>query len=162
MNRQIRNPKSQIPNQKAMFKIKSEQIRLFQPDAEEAFVGRVMEYLLENHPDATVEIPHETMRVNNLADEILREMVRGGLARARNHGIEWKSTLLSYVVLQFIVAPNFDRHPKARKFFRETAPIDDAGLESLTDEMTDEDWEMIEKRYDPQAWNLTINEEVNV
>src|SRR5215213_2973987 len=141
-----------------MFKIKSEQIRMFQTDAEEAFVGRVMEYLKENHADATVQLPGESTTVAGLTDEFFREMVRGGLNRARNHGIEWKSTLLSFVVLLFIVAPNFDRHPKARKFFSETETIDDAALESLMDEMADEAWELIEKRYDPQAWTLPVNE----
>jgi hypothetical protein len=139
-----------------MFKIKSEQIRMFQPDAEEAFVVRVMEYLVENHPDATVQLPAETTTVAKLTDEVFRELVRGGLNRARNHGIEWQSTLLSFVVLLFIVAPNFDRHPKARRFFSETETIDDAAMENLMDEMTDEDWEAIEKRYDPQAWTLSI------
>jgi hypothetical protein len=135
---------------------------MFQPDAEEAFVGRVMDYLKEKHADATVQMPLEKCAVADLGDEIFREMVRGGIARARNHGIEWKSTLLSFVVLLFIVAPNFDRHPKARKFFSETETIDDAALENLMDEMTDEDWEAIEKRYDPQAWTLPVQEGVNV
>ena len=145
-----------------MFKIKSEQIRLFQPDAEEAFVGRVMDYLRENHSNAEIGLPDGKTTVAALADEKLRLMVQDGLRRGGDYRIEWKSTLLSFVVLLFIVAPNFDRHPKARKFFNETETIDDAALEGLMDEMTDENWAAIERRYDPQAWNLTINEEVNV
>jgi hypothetical protein len=145
-----------------MFKIKSEQIRLFQPDAEAAFVVRVMDYLKENHADEVVHLPNSTVRVAELPDGILREMVRGGIIRAENHGIEWKSTLLSFVVLLFSAAPNFDRHPKARKFFSENATIDDAALESLMDAMTDEDWEALEKRYDPQAWTLPVNEGASV
>jgi hypothetical protein len=145
-----------------MFKIKSEQIRLFQPDAEEAFVVRVMDYLKERHPDAAVQFPEITSRVAELPDETLQKTVRGGLERGREYGIEWKSTLLSFVVLLFIVAPNFDRHPKARDFFARTETIDDAALESLIDEMTDEDWTAIEKRYDPEALNLTTGEEEKI
>jgi hypothetical protein len=130
---------------------------MFQPDAEEAFVGRVMEYLRENHAEAKVQMPEETTPVSALSDEILRELVRGGLNRARNHGVEWKSTLLSFVVLMFVVAPNFDRHPKARRFFRERETIDDAALETLMDEMTDEDWTAIENRYDQRAWTLPVD-----
>ena len=145
-----------------MFKIKSEQIRVFQPDAEEAFVGRVMEYLKEKHADATVYLPPGASHtVADLPDEIFREIVRVGIRRARDYGIKWKSTLLSFVVLLFIVAPNFDRHPKARNFFSRTTIIDDEAMERLMDEMTDEDWATIEKRYDPRAWKLMIGEEVN-
>ena len=141
-----------------MFRVKAEQIRMFQPDAEEAFVVRVMDYLKEKHPDAIVQLPHGESRVAGLPDNIFRETVRDGIRRGGDYGIEWKSTLLSFVVLLFIVAPNFDRHPKARKFFRETETIDDAALESFLDEMTDEDWAAIEKRYDPRAWNLLVLE----
>ncbi len=145
-----------------MLKIKSEQIRLFQPDAEAAFVVRVMDYLKENHIETDVNLPNGTIRVDELPDEILRQMVRGGLKRGGEYRIEWKSTLLSFVVLLFIAAPNFDAHPKAANFFAQTETIDDAALESLMDEMTDEDWTEIEKSYDAAAWNLTISEGVNV
>lgn len=145
-----------------MLKIKSEQIRLFQPDAEAAFVVRVMDYLKENHAETDVNLPNGAMRVDELPDEILRQMVRGGLKRGGEYRIEWKSTLLSFVVLLFIAAPNFDAHPKAANFFAQTETIDDAALESLMDEMPDEDWTEIEKSYDAAAWNLTISEGVNV
>jgi hypothetical protein len=145
-----------------MFKIKSEQIRLFQPAAEEAFVGRVMDYLKENHAAEPVRLPNGETTVAGLPDETLREMVRGALARAGDYRIVWKSTRLSFVVLLFIGAPNFDAHPKAASFFRQTETIDDAALENLTDEMTDEDWAEVEKNYDPQAWNLPIAEGASV
>ncbi len=145
-----------------MLKIKSEQIRLFQPDAEAAFVGRVMDYLKENHAETDVHLSDGTTRVAELPDAILRKLVRGGLKRGRDYRIEWKSTLLSFVVLLFIAAPNFDAHPKAANFFAQTETVDDTALESLMDEMTDEDWTEIEKSYDAAAWNLPISEGVNV
>ena len=145
-----------------MFKIKSEQIRVFQPDAEAAFVVQVMDYLKEKHADATVHLPQGiSYTVADLPEETFREIVRVGLRRAGDYRIKWKSTLLSFVVLLFIVAPNFDRHPKARNFFNQTTIIDDEAMERFMDEMTDRDWEAIEKRYDPQAWKLMIVEEVN-
>lgn len=123
---------------------------------------RVMDYLKENHAEEAIQLPTGKSTVSELSDETLREMVRGGIGRGKNYGIEWKSTLLSFVVLLFIVAPNFDRHPKARKFFRETEKIDDEALEDFLDEMTDEDYEAIEKRYYVPAWNLPAGEGVNV
>jgi len=144
-----------------MFKISSEQIRTFQPDAEEAFIGRVMEYLKENHADEKVQIPDGKVEVGTLPEKTLRELVRGGLKRAAEHGIEWKSTLLSYLVLMFAVAPNFDRHPKARRFFSENETIDDERFEIFLDEMTDEDYAAIDRRYDVKAWNLPLVEGEN-
>jgi hypothetical protein len=145
-----------------MFKIKSEQIRLFQPDAEEAFVVRVMDYLKENHADSEVQLPNGKTTVAGIKDEILNELVRGGIKRGRDYRIEWKSTLLSFVVLLFIGAPNFDEYPKVSSFFVGAETVDDATLEGLMDEMTDEDWTTVESIYDPQAWNLVISEEQKV
>lgn len=144
-----------------MFKIKSEQIRLFQPDAEEAFVARVMDYLRENHGEETVQLPNEKTTVGKISDQTLREMVGGGIRRGREYRIEWKSTLLSFVVLLFISAPNFDEHPKVSSFFVGAETVDDAAMESLTDEMTDDDWVTVEKNYDAGAWNLIFSEEIN-
>ena len=145
-----------------MFKIKSEQIRLFQPDAEEAFVARVMDYLKENHADDDVQLPSGKTTVAGIKDDILTELVRGGIKRGRDYRIEWKSTLLSFVVLLFTGAPNFDEYPKVSSFFVGAETVDDEALESLMDEMTDEDWATVEKNYDPQAWNLVFSEEESV
>ncbi len=145
-----------------MFKVKPEQIRMFQPEAEAAFVGRVMDYLKENHGADKVETPKRKTTVGELPEAMLREMVEDAVRRGHDYRIEWKSTLLSFVVLLFIGAPNFDEHPKVSSFFVGAQTVDDAALESLLDEMTDEDWETVEKNYDPQAWNLMFNEEENV
>ncbi len=139
-----------------MLKISSEQIRTFQPDAAEAFVRRVMEYLRENHADAEVRYPQGATTVGALGDDYLAENVRGGLMRAGDHGIDWKSTLLSFVVLMFLTAPNFDEHPKAAQFFRSAQKVTDEELESFVNEMTDEDWERVEANYDAAAWNLPL------
>ena len=104
----------------------------------------------------------ELTTVAGIADEILGELVRGGIKRGRDYRIEWKSTLLSFVVLLFIGAPNFDEYPKVSSFFVGAETVDDAALESLMDEMTDEDWTTVESIYDPQAWNLVISEEQKV
>ena len=139
-----------------MLKISSEQIRTFQPDAAEAFVRRVMDYLRDNHADEEVRYPHGAMKVAEIGDDVLAENVRGGLARAGDYGIDWKSTLLSYVVLMFLTAPNFDEYPKAEQFFRNTEKVTDEELEAFLDVMTDEDWQRVESNYDAAAWNLPL------
>ena len=139
-----------------MLKIKSEQIRTFQADADEAFDRRVMEYLRENHAGEEVQYPNGKTTVAETSDEILAENVRGGILRARGYGIEWKSTLISYVVLMLLTAPNFDQHQKAAQFFQNTEKITDEELESFLDEMTDEDWQQVEENYDAAAWMLPL------
>jgi hypothetical protein len=133
-----------------MLKISSEQIRTFQPDADAAFERRVMDYLRENHAEAEIRFPHGATTVAETSDEILQEIVRGGILRASDYGIEWKSTLLSYVVVMFLTAPNFDRYSKAAQFFNETETI------------TDEDWSQVEKNYDAAAWSLPLQTGVAV
>ncbi|MBS1792237.1 MAG: hypothetical protein JSS81_00195 [Acidobacteria bacterium] len=137
-----------------MFKINAEQLRAFQPDADEAFVRRVTEYLLENHPDAEARLARNRFSVTALPVEKLREMIRGGLERAREHGIHWKSTLLAFVVLMFLAAPNFDEHLKAARFFRENETVDDERFENFVAEMSDDDWTAVEAAYDETGWRI--------
>jgi hypothetical protein len=137
-----------------MQKIRNEQIRAFQPEAEAAFERRAADYLKKKHSGVSVLLPGSTTTIGELSDEKLLELVRGGIARARSYGIEWKSTLLSFVTLLFLAAPNFDRHPKAVRFFSKNERITDEMLKDFLDTMTDEDWEEVEKAYDAGAWNI--------
>lgn len=139
-----------------MLIIRSEQIKVFQADAESAFVRRVMDYLKENHAETLVRLPHSTSSVAELPDEILQTTVQSGIKRGSSYGIALKSTLLSFVVILFLAAPNFDEHPKAVSFFSQKENIDDNDFEGLIDEMTDEDWAEVEARYNNQMWNLPI------
>lgn len=137
-----------------MLKIRPEQIREFQPQAENAFVERVAVYLKVNHPDELVRLPHGESKLGELPKEVLREMVSGGINRARAHGLEWKSNLLSFVVLMVIGAPNFDEHKKCAAFLRAEIISTEKRLEKMMEQMTDEDWEEIEANYSPGAWNV--------
>ncbi|HEY0457637.1 MAG TPA: hypothetical protein VGC97_00715 [Pyrinomonadaceae bacterium] len=139
-----------------MLKISSEQIRAFQPDADEAFVRRVSDYLRKNHAETQVHYPQGATTVAEIGDDALAENVRGGILRASDYGINLKSTLLSYVVLMFMSAPNFDEYPKAAQFFKDAEVIDDEALETFLDEMTDEDWSKVEANYNAAAWSLPL------
>lgn len=135
-----------------MLKIKSEQIKVFQPDADEAFVRRAAAYLRARHADAETRFAGKKTTVGEMSEEALREAARAAVKRAESHGIAWKSTLLSFVVLMFLAAPNFDAHPKAIEFFAQNETVDDEKFEAFLDEMTDEDWTQVEKNYDETVW----------
>lgn len=142
-----------------MLKLRPEQIRVFQPDAEAAFERRVVDYLKKNHAAVKIFLPEKSAAVADLPDEIFSRMVGSALRRARSHGIDWKSTLLAFVVLMAVAAPNFDRHPKASKFFAENENIGDEQLENFLSKMTDDDWAEVEANYDARAWQIEIKGE---
>lgn len=135
-----------------MLKIRSEQIRPFQPNAETAFVHRVMKYLRENHPETKVRFQGKQFTVVGLPDETLKNLVEKGIARAENYGLSWKSSLISFVVLMFIVAPNFDRQKYVAGVLTDDNIPADKRLEIITEQMMDEDWEKIAESYDEKSW----------
>ena len=139
-----------------MFKIRSEQIRLFQPDAEEAFVRRVMSYVRERHGNRSVNLPDGAVIISGLSEETLREMVEGGIARARAYGITWKSSLMSYVMLMFLTAPNFDEHRAVAEFLTNEEIEPDRRIDKMMDEISNKIWPEVEAHYDPKTWNLRI------
>jgi hypothetical protein len=143
-----------------MLKIRSEQIRPFEAQAKTAFVERVMNYLLENHADDVVTLPKFKSRVSALPDKVLREMVEGGIDHARNYGITWKSALISFVVLMFIIAPNFDEHERVEGVLKDGGIPADERVDKLLDELTDEEWDDIAKDYKPEAWRLPLEIEI--
>jgi hypothetical protein len=139
-----------------MLRIRPAQIRTFQPQADTAFVERVSAYLKVHHAGEPVRLPQGKKKLGELTEEVLREMVRGGILRARRHGIEWKSNLLSFVVLMVTGAPNFDEYEKTAAFLAdEEIPVEER-LGKIVEQMTDEDWKAVEQKYNPQTWILPM------
>lgn len=144
-----------------MLKIRSEQIRPFEPQAEQAFIRRVMNYVREKHGEAEVRLPKlGAIKVSDLRDETLSEMVKGGVARARGYKIEWASNLIAFVVVMFVVAPNFDEDERAAKFLKDEAVAVEERVDKMLDELTDEEWEEIAEKYDAETWQMPIKTSV--
>ena len=142
-----------------MLKIRNEQSRPFQPQAEDAFVNRVMEYLRKNHHDTEVYLPEsKNIKVADLSDALLREMVSGGVNRARVYEINWASNLISFVVLMFIAAPNFDEAEKVKEVLLDEKIEVEKRIDKLLARLTDHDWEKIAKTYSAKAWQLPMRE----
>ena len=125
-----------------MLRIREEQLRQFEPQADAALVARIVEHLHEEHADVTDTLP----------DDVLREMVEAGMARARGHGLTWESSLAAFVALMFEIAPNFDEHPRVRHYLDSSTVPPDERLNRLAASLSDEDWEAIERDYDAAAW----------
>ena len=143
-----------------MFKIRSEQIRVFQPEAEDAFVNRVAGYLRENHADDFVRLPETELKIAELPEANLREMVKGGIGAARRYGIEWKSNLIAFVTMMFVGAPNFDESEKAAQILNDETIAAEERIDKLTERLNDDDWMAIERNYNPRKWNLPMEEQL--
>jgi hypothetical protein len=144
-----------------MLIIRPEQLEVFRPVAEAAFERRVIEYLRENHADEVVVLPagereKKEIEVKGLDDETLNKLVRTGIDRARSYGMTWESSITAFVVLMFIVAPNFDEHPLIRRALRDGKVEPNLRVEEIWDRTTNENWEVARYSYDASGWGINL------
>lgn len=135
-----------------MLIIRPDQFEVFQPVAEAAFVRRVVEHLREDHAETVIQLPNEVVLVKQISDERFHEMVRNGIARARRYGIDWESAVTAFVVLMFVAAPNFDKHPLIQRVLKDERVEANLRVDRLWERTSEENWEAIKKNYDPAAW----------
>lgn len=142
-----------------MLMIRAKQLEVFRPVAESAFVRRVVAHLRDQHADAVIQLPNEVVLVKQISDERLRRMAAAGIARAREYGMDWESSITAFVVLMVVVAPNFDQHPLIERVLRdERVPANSRG-DQLWERTSEENWEVVRKNYDPAAWAVERVEE---
>jgi len=141
-----------------MLSISHKQLLAFPPLAERAFVSRVVEYLRNNYPETTIKLPAGIVQLINIPDNSIFEMVEIGISRARKYGIRWESNLAAFVILMFLAAPNFDRQTQVLEVLRSNAIEPESKIDELWEWTTDTEWELIDKSYDPTAWNLNFME----
>lgn len=137
-----------------MLTIRPEQMTAFQTVAEASFVERIADYIAENFGDRFVILPTGMKTINELPPETLQRMIENGLKRARNYGMTWESSLTSFVVMMFLVAPNFDDHPLLKRPLLDAEIEPDKRIEQLWERTTDANWDAAKQDYDAQAWNL--------
>ena len=171
-----------------MLIVRPAQLEAFQSQADAAFEMQIVEYLQEEHGEDLVRLPTgvlvieqpsaKTLRERNeddfeqfpagmfsveeLPDEILLEMVRNGIARARNYGMSWESSLTAFVVLMFVIAPNFDQHPNIQQVLKDTTIVPDERIDHLWERTSEEDWEKVEQHYDSSAWGIEHVKEIKI
>jgi hypothetical protein len=137
-----------------MLKIRPEQMDSFAETAQAAFVRRVAVYLREKHSEVIVELPDATLAVKQIPEDMLCEMARRGVERAREYGMAWESSITAFVVLMFVAAPNFDDHPLIQRTLKDESIPPDSRIDQLWERTTDQNWEAVERGYDPQGWGV--------
>lgn len=128
-----------------MLVIRQEQIDALIMGDEDEFV----EFLVKHIKDEDPELEKER------DDETLREMVRGGIRRAKSHELSTSEDLTAFVSIMFEIAPNFDEQAEIKAVLKDEKTPPNERIEKLwTPLVTDESWEEAEKNYNYDAWTL--------
>ncbi len=141
-----------------MLRIQQEQMLAFQPLAEADFVKRLVAALRDKHADVAVRLPTNSPTVAQLPNEVLEEMVRKGIARARQYDISHESALVGFVATMFEAAPNFDAYPPVQQILQDEKMPPNSHIDLWLDQATEQDWQAITVAYDPSAWQPTPNQ----
>ena len=123
-------------------KIRAAQVEAHRSAVERAFEDEIMAFLGKQHPEVVGDLP----------PDLLRSMVRAGVARARSHGLGSRYAISVFTSLMFVTAPNFDECPPIRdRFASEGAPPDDL-MDLVLEATSPGEWLVARDMYDPAAW----------
>lgn len=135
-----------------MLKIRNQQLQIFQPVAEIAFLRKLVEYLYEHHSQVAVQLPESLTVITKIPEEQLKSLVTNGINRARAYGITSENTLASFVVLMFVTAPNFDEHPLIKRLLKDERIAANDRIDNLWQHTTEQNWQAVKQNYDAKAW----------
>lgn len=135
-----------------MFTLRQAHQDAFQAKAEENFVHKVMAYLREKHADTKVKLPTGEFTVAQLPEETLRRMIISGISKAQIYGMTWHSTIIAFVVIMFVAAPNFDEHPQIRDVWGVAKKFPNIFVDILWSNTNEDVWQDIVLEYEPKSW----------
>jgi hypothetical protein len=144
-----------------MLKIRPEQYEVFKPVAEEVFTREIVAYLRKAYADRVVKLPNGPTTIEGLSEEKLRLMVKGGITRARRYDLTGKASLITFVVIMFLTAPNFDEHPLIKHVLTSQSVPPDARIDELWQRTVDQNWVAVRTSYDPEVWTTKPEETKN-
>lgn len=133
-----------------MLTISERQFDAFQAQADALFAPELASYLKEEYDELEVDIGDGAVALSDLPDDVLLRLVTTGLKRARSYGIDWQSSMASFVVLMFVIAPNFDQHAAIQRELQSALP--NSAIDIIAENTSEEIWDEIEQAYSPQAW----------
>ncbi|MFL6546795.1 MAG: hypothetical protein ACJ8LM_16655 [Candidatus Udaeobacter sp.] len=141
-----------------MLTIRREQYEVFRPVAEQVFINEITDYLGRVHGERIIQLPDGALSVGAIPEERLRNMVKGGIAKARAYDMTSKAALTAFVVLMFLTAPNFDEHPLIQHMLLDEAIEPNKRLDELWQRTVDQNWVAVKQSYDPALWKLDAEE----
>ncbi len=140
-----------------MLVIRPEQMSVFKPAAEKNFENQIVKHLREQHSELTVHFVKGDSTVEQIPQDRLLEMVQQGIARARAYGITWETAIVGFIVLMFLIAPNFDDHPLIKRAISDESVPPNERIEHLQKVITEENWMAAKNNYNARFWELTLD-----
>jgi hypothetical protein len=111
------------PPPAGLWRIRQPQVDALQVDLERNFVHKMAGMLGDEFPRF----------VEGLAAQVLDERIWLGLARARSHGLSRESSLASFIMMMFVVGPDFDLTPGMKELFDDETEDPDWRMERVSD-----------------------------
>ena len=145
--------------------IRSKQMEVFELAAEEDFVRRLTEHLLEDYAKSVVRLPDQESAVIDLPKETFDLLVRRSIERARRHGLSFESSISAFSAVMFDVAPNFDENSVSKICLNDENIEPDERLNELLKLLTEKQCEKIRTDYDVNSWTAdeaTAEESENI
>ena len=127
-----------------MLTIHPHQLAVLGQGSDRRFISRAARYLGLRYPALVEDLP----------DDVVHDMVRGGMARARRYGIQNESALIAFLDLMFAIAPNFDEHPAITAMLTDLQVPADERINRLVSRTAFETWMDVCRDYDPFAWDV--------
>lgn len=97
-----------------------------EPELEEL----IYDHLAEENPEA----------FDGLSDQQVQSRIRAGIHRARSLRLDTDGAAVAFVSLMFLVAPDFDRHPRIRAALSKSTLPADERIKALFTATTEDDW----------------------
>jgi hypothetical protein len=132
--------------------IRTEQITVFEDKAEEDFVQRLAAHLRENYPESLVRQAETDDLVKDLSDEVLFELVRVSIQRARKYDLTYESSISAFTALMFSTAPNFDMYNLSNLCLKDENVEPNDRLDEILKIFNEGHWEKVILNYDVTAW----------
>jgi hypothetical protein len=132
--------------------IAAQQIAALDDGRQQRFAADVVAHLRRRHAGCLVHAPRAAFVVRDLPDDTMLKLVGLALQRGRGHGLTWQSSLNAFVTLMFVVAPNFDAHPRVAAALAHDLRPPDFRMRDLPWRITAGDWREAAAAYDPHAW----------
>ena len=117
-------------------------MRALQKMVDNRFVASLNAYLRQ----------HYHRYVDKLSDDVLSRRIRKGLALARRYRMESASSKALFILLMFMVAPNFAFQPAIAEVLMRTDKSGDWRLRFLVNQVTKDHWLEAARSYDPNFW----------
>ena len=91
----------------------------------------VFDHMCEEQPEAVAE----------LSDDAIRRLIKEGVGRAEQLGLDTEGSVTAYVSLLFVVGSRFDEQPAIRRILTDRSiPADDRIRKMMVD-TSESDWE---------------------